>query len=249
MIETKIEEKQMQLEEILGVQFKLPDLASQKDVRAAGKPFSKLFDHTLLKVEAGKDDFRNLCAEARALQCHSVCIPPKWVTLAAEELEGSDVKVCTVIGFPAGYSTTQIKAYETQKALEHGAVEFDVVMAVGALKDGNYLDVYEDIKEVVLAASGELVKVILEMCFLNGEEKIVAGLIALCAGATFLKTSTGFGPSGATIADVQLLRKIAGNVRGVKAAGGIRDKRSAEEFMAAGADRIGASATVNILKE
>jgi deoxyribose-phosphate aldolase len=171
------------------------------------------------------------------------------VGIAAEMLRGSGVKVCTVIGFPLGYNDPRSKADEVRRARELGCEEFDMVIPVGLLKDGNLIEVFCDVRAVVEAAEGLLVKVILETGLLSRDEKIAAGIVSLMAGAHFLKTSTGFFTTGATVEDVELLRAVAGENRGVKAAGGIRDFAFAESLIKAGADRIGASATLKILAE
>jgi deoxyribose-phosphate aldolase len=228
----------------------VPVAASTVPVRTSGKkPFASIFDHTVLKPEAGREVYENLCAEAKSCHTASVCLPPNRVPLAAAALGGSGVKVCTVIGFPLGYADTRAKVEEVRIALAAGCEEFDTVIPVGILKDGNIIAFFRDIAEVVRAAQGHLVKVILETCLLTDEEKILAGVTALLAGAHMLKTSTGFSTGGATVEDIRLLRAIAGKDRGVKASGGIRDYAFAKALRDAGADRIGASATVKILSE
>jgi deoxyribose-phosphate aldolase len=214
-----------------------------------GQPLGAYFDHTLLKTEARKAEFEKLCTEARESGAASVCLPPNRVALAAEALRGSGVKVCTVIGFPLGYADSRCKAEEVRRALLLGTEEFDTVVPVGVLKDRDVPALFLDIREVVQAAQGRLVKVILETCLLTEEEKILAGTTALLAGAHMLKTSTGFSRSGATVEDIRLLRLIAGDKNGVKASGGIRDLSFTLALIEAGADRIGASATVGILSE
>ena len=227
-----------------------PRQASPENPRAGKKqPLASYFDHTILKPEAGKEAYEGLCRDAREWKTASVCLPPNRVARAAAALKGSGVKVCTVIGFPLGYAMSSAKAEETRKALAEGCEEFDMVIPVGVLKDGDVPALFRDVEAVVSAAEGRLVKVILEMCLLTEEEKILAGVVSLLAGAHMLKTSTGFAASGATVEDVRLLRLIAGESAGVKAAGGIRDLAAVKSFIEAGADRIGASATGKILSE
>ncbi len=208
-----------------------------------------MIDHTLLKADATEAQVRKLCDEALRYGFASVCVNPTNVALAASILRGSQVRVCTVIGFPLGATTPTAKAVETRDALANGAQEVDMVINVGALKSGNYDVVKRDVYAVVDAAAGQaVVKVILETALLSDEEKIKACLIAKYAGADFVKTSTGFGPGGATVADVALMRRTVGSNMGVKASGGIRDFDTAQKMVAAGATRIGASASVAIVK-
>jgi deoxyribose-phosphate aldolase len=222
-----------------------PDLA-QKIVNP--RELARLIDHTLLKPEATEAQIRTLCAEARQYQFAAVCVNPSWVSLCAELVSGSDVRVCTVIGFPLGATTTVVKVVEARDAIANGATEIDMVINIGALKSGNDDLVRRDIGEVVMAAQGKaLVKVILETALLTREEKIKACLFAKQAGADFVKTSTGFGPGGATIEDVALLRETVGKQMGVKASGGIRDRAAAVAMVAAGATRLGTSASVAIV--
>lgn len=209
---------------------------------------AKLIDHTLLKPEATEAQIRQLCDEAKAHGFRSVCVNPCWVPLCAELLQGSDVKVCTVIGFPLGANRTEIKAVEAEDAIDRGATEVDMVINVGALKAQQYDVVRNDIRAVVDAAAGKaLVKVILETCLLTDEEKVKACQLAKAAGADFVKTSTGFSKGGATVDDVALMRKTVGPEMGVKASGGVRDYAATMAMVAAGATRIGASAGVAIL--
>ncbi|MEM3341991.1 MAG: deoxyribose-phosphate aldolase [Thermoplasmata archaeon] len=206
-------------------------------------------DHTLLKPDATEEDIRKLCTEAAQYKFASVCVNPAYVPLAAKILKGTGVKVCTVIGFPLGATTSTTKALETRDAIANGATEIDMVINVGALKSGRDDIVREDIEAVVNAARGQaIVKVILETALLTREEKIRACLLAKMAGADFVKTSTGFGPGGATVEDIKLMRETVGPEMGVKASGGIRDRKTAEAMIAAGATRIGASASVAIAK-
>lgn len=208
-----------------------------------------MIDHTLLKADATEAQVRKLCEEALKYGFASVCINPANVALADSILRGSAVRVCTVIGFPLGATTPTAKAVETRDALASGAQEVDMVINVGALKSGNYDMVRRDVQGVVDAAAGAAtVKVILETALLSDEEKVKACLIAKYAGADFVKTSTGFGPGGATVEDVALMRRTVGNSMGVKASGGIRNFETAQKMVAAGATRIGASASVAIVK-
>lgn len=205
-------------------------------------------DHTLLKPEATKDAVVKLCEEAKTYRFATVCINPGWVSLAAELLKGSGVGVTTVIGFPLGATTTKAKAAETLDALDNGATEIDMVLNVGALKSGLYDAVEKDIAAVVEASRGRAaVKVILETGLLTDEEKVKACQISVAAGADFVKTSTGFGPGGATVQDIALMRRTVGPNIGVKASGGVRDAAACRAMIAAGATRIGASSGVAIV--
>jgi deoxyribose-phosphate aldolase len=210
---------------------------------------ARYIDHTLLKPEASAADIDKLCAEARDYHFASVCINPTWVKRAAETLRGTDVVTCTVIGFPLGANTTAIKAMEARRALRDGAREVDMVINVGALKTGDYDLVRDDIAKVAEAAHevGGLCKVILETALLTDEEKVIASSLAKEAKADFVKTSTGFGPGGATVYDVALMRETVGPDMGVKASGGVRTAEDVEDMIAAGATRIGASAGVQIV--
>lgn len=209
---------------------------------------AKYIDHTLLKPSAGKDDIIKLCAEAKKYGFASVCVNSSYVKLAKKELEQSDVKVCTVIGFPLGACSTKAKAEETKAALADGCDEFDMVIHIGALKEKDFGYVKNDIKAVVDAANGKCVKVIIETCLLNDEEKISAVNLSCKAGASFVKTSTGFSTGGATAEDVALMRKYADKNVKVKASAGIRDYETAMKMIAAGADRIGTSAGAKIVE-
>ncbi|MFJ7755210.1 deoxyribose-phosphate aldolase [Peribacillus muralis] len=210
---------------------------------------AKMIDHTLLKADATKEQIMALCGEAKEYGFASVCVNPVWVKTAAEKLKGSDVKVCTVIGFPLGTSTTVIKAIETENAIQNGAQEVDMVLAIGLLKSGEYEEVEADIQAVVEAAGTKaLVKVIIETSLLTEEEKISACELSLRAGADFVKTSTGFSTGGATVEDVALMRKVVGEKAGIKASGGIRDLKDLKAMAGAGATRIGASSGVAIMK-
>ena len=210
-----------------------------------------LIDHTLLKADASQDQIAQLCYEARTFRFASVCVNPAHVKLAAQLLKGSDVPVCTVVGFPLGATPATVKAFETQQAIREGAREIDMVINVGALKSEAYKTVYEDIASVVRAshAGDSLVKVIIEAALLTDEEKVIACQLSKAAGAEYVKTSTGFGPGGATVADVALMRRVVGPSMGIKAAGGVSNYADAQAMIAAGATRIGASAGVRIVKE
>lgn len=206
-------------------------------------------DHTLLKPEATGDDITRLCHEAMANRFYAVCINPSYVKLAVAILEGSGIKVAAVVGFPLGATTTAVKAFETAEAIENGAAEIDMVIHIGALKSGDKQYVFEDINAVVKAAGGKPVKVIIETGLLCDKEKALACRLAREAGAAFVKTSTGFGPGGATIADVQLMRETVGPALGVKASGGVRTPGVAREMIEAGANRIGTSSGLVIVKD
>ena len=217
----------------------------------ADRALAKMIDHTLLRPDATPDQIAQLCYEARKYGFAAVCVNPTHVALCAQLLKGSDVNVCTVIGFPLGAASPEVKAYETRNAIGDGAREIDMVINIGALKSRDYELCARDVRSVVLAAHphGVLVKVILEAVLLTREEKIAACLIAREAGADFVKTSTGFASGGATVEDVALMRKVVGPEMGVKASGGIRTLAEAEEMVKAGATRIGASAGVKIVAE
>lgn len=208
---------------------------------------NRMIDHTLLKPEATAAQIAKLCAEAKEYNFMSVCVNPTWVQTSADLLKGSGVKVCTVIGFPLGANTTAVKSFETAQAVQDGASEIDMVINVGALKSGDLDTVRNDIKAVVQAAAGNLVKVIIETSLLTDEEKVTACRIAKEAGANFVKTSTGFSTAGATVADVALMRQTVGPEMGVKASGGIRDGATAQAMVAAGANRLGVSASIAIV--
>lgn len=220
----------------------------QKSYRTpGGSPMGKYIDHTLLKQQSPAKEYLKICADARTWSVHSVCVPSNRVSLAKEALLGSSVQVCTVVGFPFGYANTAAKVEETRQAILDGATEIDMVIPVGLAKDGDWIGVYQDIKAVVAAADGVLVKVILETSELSLEEKIMAAYAACHAGAHYLKTSTGFASGGAQIDDIHLLRHVAGPYIGVKASGGVRTNEFAKALIAAGADRIGASGTAAVL--
>jgi deoxyribose-phosphate aldolase len=209
-----------------------------------------MIDHTLLKPEATVEQIGNLCREAMDYQFKSVCINPFWVPLAAQVLKNTRVSVGTVIGFPLGAVTTASKVQEAREAVDHGAVEVDMVINIGALKSGQLETVGGDIQAVVKAVAGQaLVKVILETCFLTPEEKVTGCELAVDAGAHFVKTSTGFGPAGASVEDIALFRRTVGPNGGVKASGGIRDYETAAAMIKAGANRIGTSAGIKIVTQ
>ncbi|HFH9834149.1 TPA: deoxyribose-phosphate aldolase [Streptococcus suis] len=208
---------------------------------------NKFIDHTILKPETTQEQVEKILSEAKEYDFASVCVNPTWVSLAAESLRDSDVKVCTVIGFPLGANTSAVKAFETKDAIANGADEIDMVINVGALKAGNDALVLDDIKEVVDASGDKLVKVIIEACLLTDDEKVRACQLSKEAGADYVKTSTGFSTGGATVADVALMRKTVGPDMGVKASGGARSYEDAIAFIEAGASRIGASSGVAIM--
>ena len=209
---------------------------------------AKYIDHTLLKPDATEQAIKKLCAEARQYGFKSVCVNPSRAALAAKELEGSGVLTCCVIGFPLGATLSEVKAFEAKKAMECGADELDMVINIGAAKDGNWSLVENDIRAVVTAAGGKaLVKVIIETCLLTDEEKAEACRCAMRAGADFVKTSTGFSTAGANEHDVSLMRRTVGDKMGVKASGGIHTPEQADKLIAAGASRIGASNGIKLL--
>ncbi|MBP5426529.1 MAG: deoxyribose-phosphate aldolase [Clostridiales bacterium] len=207
----------------------------------------RLIDHTILKPYATEKEVEKYCDEAIEYGFCSVCVNPYYVRLVANKLKGTDVKVCTVIGFPLGANMPEVKAYETRLALRDGAQEIDMVINIGALKQGNVNLVRDDIAKVVKEAKGNTVKVIIETCYLTDEEKRIVCKIAKEAGAQFVKTSTGFGTNGATSHDVALMREVVGEEMGVKASGGIRTAAVMEEMIKAGASRIGTSNGVDLL--
>ncbi len=214
------------------------------------KAMNLYIDHTLLKPEATEADIKRLCGEAREYHFYSVCINSSYVELAAMELSGSQTKVCAVVGFPLGAMELNAKAFEADQACLHGATEIDMVIHVGALKEGRYDYVSNDIAAVVSVAADydAKVKVILETCLLTKEEIVKACELAVQAGADFVKTSTGFSTGGATVEDVALMRATVGEKAQVKASGGIRDIEKAKEMIAAGADRLGTSASIAIVQ-
>ena len=209
---------------------------------------AKFIDHTILKPQTTMEQVETICAEAREHGFFSVCVNPCYVPLVKKELEGSDVKVCSVISFPLGANLPSVKAFEATQSIEAGADEIDMVINIGALKDGKYDYVREDIKAVVDACKGKaLLKVIIEACLLTDEEKVKACELSKEAGADFVKTSTGFSTGGATAEDIALMRKTVGPDLGVKASGAVRDFETAKKMIDAGATRIGASASVAIV--
>lgn len=210
-----------------------------------------MIDHTLLRPDASRRDIEELCREAAQFGFATVCVNPVWVSLAAQRLSGSAVGVCSVVGFPLGATTADVKGYETRRAIFDGAREVDMVINIGALKSGDVRTVERDIDAVTgpCRDCGVLSKVIIEAAFLTDEEKVTACTLAKAAGADYVKTSTGFGPGGATAADVALMRRVVGAEMGVKAAGGVRDLESLKAMVAAGATRVGASAGVKILQQ
>ncbi len=210
---------------------------------------NKLIDHTALKPNTNKKSILKLIAEAKTYDFASVCVNPCWVALAHQELKNTDVKVCTVIGFPLGANTTEVKVFETKDAIEKGAQEIDMVINIAMLKDKEYDYVENEIHQIVEAAKDKaIVKVIIETCLLTDEEKIKACELSQKAGADFVKTSTGFSTGGATVHDVALMRKTVGTDMGVKASGGVHTHEEALAMVEAGANRIGASAGVKLLK-
>jgi deoxyribose-phosphate aldolase len=208
-------------------------------------------DHTLLKPDATRADIEKLCREAAEFHFATVCVNPAWVALSAASLRGTSVGVCSVVGFPLGATTPDVKQFETRRAIYDGATEIDMVINVGALKSGDLRTVERDIEAVVEACRqcGVVSKVIIEAALLTDEEKVTACTLGKAAGADFVKTSTGFGPGGATVADVALMRRVVGADMGVKAAGGVRDLQGLNAMVAAGASRVGASAGVKIVQE
>jgi deoxyribose-phosphate aldolase len=211
---------------------------------------ARLIDHTLLRPEATRADILQLCREAREYNFASVCVNAYWVPIAAAELAGSPVLVCTVVGFPLGATSTAAKVSETETALAAGSKEIDMVQNIGLLRGGDHARVQQDIEAVVQAAhrAGAIVKVILETALLDDDQKTAACLLAKAAGADFVKTSTGFGPSGATVHDIELMRRTVGPAMGVKASGGIRTLDDLNKMVAAGATRIGSSSGVKIVE-
>ena len=220
---------------------------------AGGAPtgIAGMIDHTLLKPDATRQQIEELCREAAQFKFATVCVNPTWVATCARLLQGSGVLVCSVVGFPLGATTADVKGYETQRAIFDGAREIDTVINVGALKSGDLRTVEKDIEAVVAPcrACGALSKVIIEAALLTDDEKVTACTLAKAAGADYVKTSTGFGPGGATAADVALMRRVVGAEMGVKAAGGVRDFESVKAMIAAGATRVGASAGVKIVQQ
>jgi deoxyribose-phosphate aldolase len=228
--------------------------ASRVGVHALGgapSDVAAMIDHTLLKPDATRKEIEDLCREAAQFKFATVCVNPAWVAFCARLLHGTGVGVCSVVGFPLGATTADVKGYETRRAIFDGAREIDMVINVGALKSGDLRIVERDIEAVTTSCRdcGVLSKVIIEAALLTDEEKVTACTIAKAAGADYVKTSTGFGPGGATAADVSLMRRVVGEEMGVKAAGGVRDLGALKAMIAAGATRVGASAGVKIVQE
>lgn len=209
--------------------------------------YNKFIDHTALKADTTQAIITKLCKEAKEYDFASVCVNPTWVRYCAEYLKDTDVKICTVIGFPLGANTSEVKAFEAKNAIENGADEVDMVINIGALKDGNTELVYNDIKAVVDASQNHCVKVIIETCLLTDEEKVIVCELAKKAHATFVKTSTGFSTGGATPYDVALMKKTVGDACEVKASGGVRNYQDMIVVIEAGATRIGTSAGVQLM--
>jgi deoxyribose-phosphate aldolase len=226
-------------------------LSTGLGIKNVAADMAAMIDHTLLKPNGTEEQIRQLCAEAREFSFATVCVNPAWVPLCAELLRGTPVQVCTVIGFPLGATLPEVKAFEAQRCANLGATELDMVINVGALKSRRYDVVEEDIAAVVDAAHGQgaSVKVIIEAAYLTDEEKVEACVLSKAAGADYVKTSTGFAATGATVEDVALMRRVVGPEMGVKAAGGVKTAEDAKAMIAAGATRIGASASVKILSE
>ncbi len=234
---------QARVEDALGV---APACVDRPRARRDAPRMAGRIDHTLLKASATQVEIEQLCAEAIANGFASVCVNTRWVPRVAQALADSEVLVCTVVGFPLGATTRRAKAEEARITVEEGAQEVDMVMDVGALLSGDLAGVYQDMAGVADAAGDRPVKVILEACLLTGEQKAIACLIALRSGVAYVKTSTGFSTGGATVEDVALMRACVGDALGVKASGGIRTRADADAMIAAGADRIGASASIAI---
>jgi deoxyribose-phosphate aldolase len=228
--------------------------ASRLGLHAAGgapSSVASMIDHTLLKPDATRAEIEKLCREAAEFRFATVCVNPVWVALAAARLRGTGVGVCSVVGFPLGATTADVKHYETRRAIYDGATEIDMVINIGALKSGDVRTVERDIEAVVdpCRQCGVISKVIIEAALLSDEEKVTASTLSKAAGADFVKTSTGFASGGATAADVALMRRVVGAEMGVKAAGGVRDLEGLKAMVAAGATRIGASAGVKIVQQ
>lgn len=226
----------------------MPEIITTKTAKMLAKTnIARLIDHTALRPEVTGVQIEKLCREALQYRFYSVCINPSFIPLAKAFLNGSEVKICSVVGFPLGATLSRVKAYETEEAIKEGAQEIDMVINISALKEKDYKKVLDDIEAVVKSASGLICKVILENCLLTDEEKMVGCQLVLQAGAHFVKTSTGFDKGGATTADLELMRSVVGEHLGIKAAGGIRDYETALKMVAAGATRIGASQGVQIV--
>lgn len=208
---------------------------------------NKYIDHTMLKANANKEDIIKLCFEAKKYSFASVCVNPTWVSLAKNELIGTDVKVCTVVGFPLGATFTEVKVFETEIAIEKGAEEIDMVINIGNAKEENFTAVYDDIKAVVNSAKGKVVKVIIETCLLTKEEIVEISKLCVKAGADFIKTSTGFSTGGATVEDVKIIKDTIGDSARIKASGGIKTYEDLKNMINTGADRIGTSSGVALI--
>ena len=226
-------------------------IASTLGIAPTDGRLAHMIDHTLLKPDATQDQVAQLCYEASKYGFASVCVNPANARLCTQLLKDSDIPVCVVVGFPLGATSTEVKVFEAQQAIRDGATEVDMVINVGALKSRDYETVERDVASIARAchAGNTILKVIIEAALLTDEEKVVACQLAKVAGADFVKTSTGFGPGGATLEDVALMRRVVGPTMGVKAAGGIRTYEDAQKMIAAGASRIGASASVRIIQE
>ncbi|MFH1016739.1 MAG: deoxyribose-phosphate aldolase [Pseudomonadota bacterium] len=222
--------------------------SSGPGVERPSHEIARRIDHTLLKQDATREELGRMCEEAKKYHFATVCVNSSNIPFIAEQLKGSDVKPIAVVGFPLGASTTNAKVYEAVEAVRNGAQEIDMVINIGALKSKNYVLVLEDIRAVAQAVKPHKLKVILETAMLSQEEKIAGCVLSKAAGAAFVKTSTGFGPGGATVEDVALMRKIVGEDMEVKASGGIRSREDVLKMIDAGADRIGASASVAIIE-
>lgn len=252
-----IEKTSVELQEMVGQALsraKRGDKGTAQPVAEAAlsaEEAARLIDHTLLKPDATEEQIRRICQEAAEFRFASVCVNPTWVSLCRSLLVESPVKVCTVVGFPLGATLPEVKAFETERALQSGAHEIDMVINVGKLKSGNHQAVFQDVAAVVSVAhrAGALVKAIIETALLSEDEKVAACVLAQAGGVDFVKTSTGFNGGGATVADVALMRRMVGPTLGVKAAGGIRTAQDVRAMVAAGATRIGASAGVAIVQQ
>lgn len=209
---------------------------------------AKYIDHTLLRADASKEDIIKICEEAKKFNFYSVCLNSSYVSLAKKSLEGSEVKICSVIGFPLGMMTKETKVFEAKNAVENGADEIDMVMNVGLLKDGKEDEVYQEIKEIKEAIGDRILKVIIETCYLTNKEKIKACELSIKANADFVKTSTGFGTGGATFQDVDLMLKVVDGKAKVKASGGVRDIETAKEYIELGVSRLGTSSGVKLVQ-
>lgn len=231
-----------------GTPVEVPVFNADRSKQIDSRSLASYIDHTLLKPDASEEMVVKLCREAMEFGFFSVCVNPIWVSTAAKLLKNSDVKVCTVVGFPLGATPSDVKAYETKRAIEDGADEIDMVLNIGYMKSKKLDEVLSDIRKVKEACGNTLLKVILETCLLTSEEKMKS--IELCkrAGADYVKTSTGFSGGGATAEDIALMRRIVGDALGVKASGGVRDYEGALNMVNAGASRIGASASVAIVQ-